>query len=281
MNIAIASGKGGTGKTTVSTNLARLLSRHYNVQYLDCDVEEPNGHLFLQPIIDDSQQVGIPVPVIDENKCTHCGNCSKLCRFNAIVCLGNATLTFPELCHGCGGCARVCPAGAITETLRSIGVLEKGKSRDIDFVCGRLNIGEAMSPPLIRAVTECANSDSITILDAPPGTSCPVVASLRGADIVVLVTEPTAFGLHDLTLAVDVIRELSQPCCVFINQCDIGDDRVEVFCYEQNIPILGRLPHDRRIAESYSRGELAVDALPEIEAYFDPLINYLLKKADI
>lgn len=273
MRIAIASGKGGTGKTTISTSLARMLSRRRRVQYLDCDVEEPNGSLFLHPVIELSAPVEIAVPEVDDDKCTHCGACSRLCAFHAIVCLPKATLTFPELCHGCGGCARICPAGAITEVGRSIGVLERGTSGSIDFVHGRLNVGEAMSPPLIRAVTDCADDSAVVILDAPPGTSCPVVASLRSADRVVLVSEPTPFGLHDLALAVELVRELAVPCGVFINRSDIGDDRVEVYCREQGLPVWGRLPHDRRVAEAYSVGQLVLDAVPGVEAYFDSLID--------
>lgn len=275
MRIAVASGKGGTGKTTVSVNLARILARLGPVQYLDCDVEEPNGHLFLHPVIRSSETVEVAVPQVDEGKCIHCGRCSELCRFHAITCLAKMTLTFPELCHGCGGCARICPVGAITEVGRPIGVVERGTADGVGFVHGRLNVGEAMSPPLIRAVTACADPCSVVVLDAPPGTSCPVVATLRTADRVLLVAEPTAFGLHDLTLAVEVVHEMSVKCGVFINRADIGDDRVERFCAEQAIPVLGRLPHDRRIAEAYSRGISAVDAVPGVDAYFESLAQAL------
>jgi len=277
MRIAVASGKGGTGKTTVSTNLARVLARTRDVQYIDCDVEEPNGCLFLRPNITISDEVRIPVPQVDEGLCNNCGKCSEFCRFHAITSLANTTLTFPELCHGCGGCARVCPAGAITEVSRAIGVIECGMADGIGFIHGRLDVGEAMSPPLIRAVAGRASKDRITIIDAPPGTSCPVVTSLKNSDRVVLVAEPTAFGLHDLSLAVDTVRELSLECGVFINRSDIGDDRVERFCEEQNIPIWGRLPHDRKIAEAYSRGILAVDAVPDVCGYFERLADTLLK----
>lgn len=278
MRIAVASGKGGTGKTTVSTNLARVLSRAHDVQYLDCDVEEPNGHLFLHPDITQSDEVKTPVPQIDDALCTHCGKCSKICRFHAITSLANITLTFPELCHGCGGCARVCPSGAITEVGRTIGVVESGMADNIAFVHGRLNVGETMSPPLIRAVMNTARTDAVVIMDSPPGTSCPVVTTLQSADGVVLVAEPTAFGMHDLALAVDVVRELSLNCGVFINRCDIGDERVERFCAEQGIPIWGRLPHVRGIAEAYSRGVLAVDAVADAVKHFEELADVLLKE---
>lgn len=276
MRIAVASGKGGTGKTTVSTNLACVLSRGHSVQYLDCDVEEPNGQLFLHPDLSVCDEVKTPVPLVDEALCTHCGKCSELCHFHAITSLADITLTFSEMCHGCGGCARICPAGAITEVGRTIGVVERGTADFIDFVHGRLNIGEAVSQPLIRNVIAHARTDAVAVIDAPPGTSCPVVATLRSADGVVLVAEPTAFGLHDLSLAVDVVRELSLPCGVFINRADIGDDRVERFCSEQDIPIWGRLPHSRQIAEAYSRGILAVDAVAGVSIHFERLAEALL-----
>lgn len=277
MRIAVASGKGGTGKTTVSTNLARILSRAYSVQYLDCDVEEPNGHLFLHPEFSACDEVKTLVPRVDETRCTRCGKCSDMCRFHAITSLANVTLTFPELCHGCGGCARICPAGAITEVGRVIGVVECGLAGGVEFVHGRLNVGEAMSPPLIREVISRAKTDRVGVIDAPPGTSCPVVATLRNADKIVLVAEPTAFGLHDLSLAVDVVRELSLPCGVFINRADIGDDRVERYCSDHAIPIWGRLPHRGQIAEAYSRGVLAVDAVPQAARHFERLADALLE----
>ena len=281
MRIAFASGKGGTGKTTISTNVARMLSRRFAVQFLDCDVEEPNAHLFLRPHIDVSEPVGVPVPIVDESKCTRCGKCSELCQFHAIVTLADTTLVFPELCHGCGGCARICPAGAISEEQRLIGVLERGTSRGIDFAHGKLNVGEAMSPPLIRAVIGCIASAPIVIIDSPPGTSCPVVASVKPADAVVLVAEPTPFGLHDLKLAVELIQGLSIPCGVVINRADIGDDRVDRYCAEQGMPIWGRVPHDRRIAEACSRGELIVNTIPEAERLIEPICQTLLERCGL
>lgn len=276
MRVAVASGKGGTGKTTVSTNLARVLSRSGRVQYVDCDVEEPNGHLFLHPVMKQVSNVEVLVPEIDADKCTNCGECSRVCRYRAIACLGKATITFPELCHGCGGCTLVCPFGAITEVGRTIGVVEQGDADGVEFVHGRLNVGEAMSPPLIRAVAAHIDNCMTVVIDAPPGTSCPVVASLRGTDVVVLVAEPTAFGLHDLTLAVETVRVMSIPFGVFINRSDIGDDRVERFCTEENIPVWGVIPHDRRIAEAYSSGNLAVDVLTDTAVYFESLAKTLL-----
>lgn len=269
MRIAIASGKGGTGKTTVSVNLARVLSLRHPVQYVDCDVEEPNGHLFLKPFIEEKISVGVLVPQVDPLLCTHCGACSRICQYHAIASLKEKTLVFPEMCHGCGGCRLVCPSGAITEIERPIGLIERGKAGKIAFLQGRLNVGEAMSPPLIRALDDYLDPSGIQILDAPPGTSCPVITSLREADLVLLVTEPTPFGLNDLMLAVEMVRALSLPMGVIINRSDIGDDRVERYCSEQGIEVWARIPHRRDVAEAYSSGVLAVEALPDMFAYFE------------
>lgn len=278
MRVAIASGKGGTGKTTVSANLAKVLSLHRPVQYVDCDVEEPNGHLFLQPKIEESIPVGIRVPKIVPELCTHCGACSALCQFHALASLKDKTLVFPELCHGCGGCKLVCPAGAIIEVERPIGVVERGRIGKISFLQGRLNVGEAMSPPLIRALDFYQEPSTLQILDAPPGTSCPVITSVRNADLVLLVTEPTPFGLHDLTLAVEMVRSLSLKMGVIINRDGIGDDRVERYCKEQGIEIWAKIPHHRVVAEAYSRGILAVDAMPEMRRVFEAIAQRLEEK---
>lgn len=268
--IAIASGKGGTGKTTVAVHLAVwLASQGRTVQYLDCDVEEPNGHLFLKPKIEFSELVGIPVPVVDVAKCTSCGLCAKVCEFNAIAML-QKPLVFPELCHGCGACALVCPVGAIREISRPIGVVETGRAGAVHFVQGRLNVGEPMAPPLIRAAKAKRNQDGIVLLDAPPGTSCPVVTTVRGADFVLLVTEPTPFGLHDLSLAIETIRPMGLPLGVIVNRAD-DDPRVQDFCRAQGIPVLAELPDDRRVAETYARGELLFDRLPKWREYFENL----------
>lgn len=262
MILAVASGKGGTGKTTVAVNLAFMLAETGKpVRYLDCDVEEPNGHIFLKPEITATESVGIPVPVVDETKCDACRKCADICQYNAIAVLKKA-LVFPELCHGCGGCALACPANAIHEQNRDIGVVETGLAGGVAFVQGRLNVGEPMSPPLIRAVKRKALGDEVAILDAPPGTSCPVVATVRNADYVLLVTEPTPFGLNDLKLAVEMIRQLDLRHGVVINRADIGDQRVRDFCAGESIPILLEIPDDRRVAEAYSRGDIAVRVLP-------------------
>ena len=272
MDIAIASGKGGTGKTTVAVNLALVASRAgWHATYLDCDVEEPNGHLFLHPTIESSDPVGIPVPEVDEGKCTGCSTCAELCAYNAIACIKKKVLIFPELCHGCGGCAQVCPENAITEVPRDIGVVERGVAGEIDFVHGRLRIGEAMSPPLIRAVKRERPDNgkrAVSFLDAPPGTSCPVIVAVSDADLVLLVTEPTPFGLHDLGLALEMVRELGLPHAVVVNRHEDGNESARAFCWERGVEILGEIPDDRRVAEAYSRGKTAIDAVPGYEGTF-------------
>ncbi len=271
MIISIASGKGGTGKTTVATNLA--LSLDSNVQILDCDVEEPNAHLFLHPDIKEAKTVTAPVPEVDEEKCTLCGKCAEICQFKAIIIIGETILTFPEMCHGCGGCMEVCPEKAITETGRELGVIEKGHRNGLDFVHGKLRIGEAMSPPLIRKVRSFTRPDMLTIIDAPPGTSCPVISAMKGTDFVLMVTEPTPFGLHDLKLAVEAVKILDIPCGLVINRADMGDDQVRAYAEQENLPVLMEIPFSRRIAEAYSRGKPIIEAMPEWKAKFSELYH--------
>lgn len=279
MRVAVASGKGGTGKTTVAVNLARACGRA--VQLLDCDVEAPNAHLFLRGEVAQRETVTVPVPVVDEDKCDGCGECGRFCAYHAIVCVGAMPLVFGEMCHSCGGCARVCPSGAIRETGNPIGAVETVQAGDITLVQGILDVGVAMAPPLIRAVQARRRDGLPVIVDAPPGTSCPVIASLTGADLVLLVTEPTPFGLHDLKLAVELVRELGLPCAVVVNRLGAGDGRVHDYCDGQGIPILLDIPDDRRIAEAYSRGELVVDALPEYRRLFEGLAARVLDPARI
>jgi MinD superfamily P-loop ATPase len=261
MIISIASGKGGTGKTTVATNMA--VSVGSDVQVLDCDVEEPNAHLFLHPTIEEVQTISTPVPEVDMEKCNLCGKCGEICQFKAIVVIGETVLPFHEMCHSCGGCMEVCPTKAITEVGRELGVIERGHRNGIEFVHGRLRIGEAMSPPLIRKVREYARPGAVTIIDAPPGTSCPVIASMKGANFVLLVTEPTPFGLNDLKLAVGAVRILGIPCGLVINRSDMGDNKVWSYAQEEGVPILMEIPFDRRMAEAYSRGDMIVEVMPE------------------
>lgn len=278
MILAVASGKGGTGKTTVAANLARVAGA--GTTLLDCDVEEPNAHLFLKGApCGEPETVTLPVPEVDEVLCDGCGECGRFCAYKALAVLGRRVLVFPELCHGCGGCMRVCPRAAIREVPRRIGVVETLRADGVTLVQGRLDVGVAMAPPLIRAVKAKIPKDGDALLDAPPGTSCPVVATLRETDYVALVTEPTPFGLNDLKLAVAVVRELRLPFGVVVNRAGSGDDRVQAYCRNEWIPVLAEIPDDRRVAEAYSRGELAADALPEYRAVFERLWEALREGA--
>jgi len=273
MIISIASGKGGTGKTTIATNLAFALGK--NVQLLDCDVEEPNSHLFLNPEIKEKIPVIAPIPFIDEDKCTYCKKCMEICRFGAIAIVEKTVLTFPELCHSCGGCIAVCPEKAVSETDREIGKIEKGNLDLIDFVSGRLKVGEVMAPPIIKEVRIHEKKDFINIIDAPPGTSCPVIASMKNADFILLVTEPTPFGLNDLKLAVEAVKILDIPHGLVINRADMGNDDVKKYAEQEKLPILMEIPFNRKIAETYSKGELIVKAMPEWEEKFIDLYNQI------
>ncbi|MFZ0130931.1 MAG: ATP-binding protein [Desulfobacterales bacterium] len=274
MIITVASGKGGTGKTTVATNLAVAVET--DVQLLDCDVEEPNAHLFLNPEITETITVTTPVPEIDRDKCTMCGECESICEFKAIVVLEDTVLTFPEMCHGCGGCTAVCPAAAVTEIGREVGVIETGHRKGVAFGHGRLRIGEAMSPPLIKKVRALALPGRFTIIDAPPGTSCPVIAAMKGVDFVLLVTEPTPFGLHDLKLAVGAVKLLGIPHGLVINRADLGDRLVHAYAEKENIPILMEIPFDRRVAEAYSDGHLIVETGSEWKEAFRQLYRSII-----
>ncbi|KPK75888.1 MAG: (4Fe-4S)-binding protein [Phycisphaerae bacterium SM23_30] len=272
MKIAIASGKGGTGKTTIATNLAASISRTgLRVQYLDCDAEEPNGHIFLKPVIESREDVTVGVPEVDEQKCTGCGKCGRLCQYSAITCIKEKVLVFEELCHSCGGCMAICPEGAIKEIQRRIGIAEFGKSDGIAFGHGKLNIGAIQTPAIIKFVKQKAPNKAITILDVPPGTSCPVIEAVKGSDFVLLVTEPTPFGLNDLKLAVGMVRELKLPFAVALNRSDIGDESVLQYCAEENIDVILEIPNDRLIAEAYSQGFMIIDALGGYQQAFSQL----------
>jgi len=277
MIISIASGKGGTGKTTIATNLAVALGTDVNL--LDCDVEEPNDHIFIQPTITHTEKVSLKVPQVDMNKCSLCGKCQEICQFQAIVVVGTTVLTFPELCHSCGGCMEVCPENAITEIDREMGIFESGSRNGLEFAYGRIFVGQVMAVPVIERVRAAVQPDKVNIIDAPPGTSCPVISSVKNTDFVILVTEPTPFGLNDLKLAVGMVKILAIPHGIIINRSDLGDEKVKEYAKEENIPILMEIPFDRQIAETYSKGKLLVEELPELKERFIHLYEDVVKYA--
>jgi MinD superfamily P-loop ATPase len=270
MILAIASGKGGTGKTTIATSLAVAVADEAPL-YLDCDVEAPNAHIFLSPTLERSKPVNLPIPLVDEGICDGCGRCAEVCQYHAIVSLDGKVLVFPELCHGCGSCMRQCPHGAIEEIPHQLGLLEAGVNPDgIHFARGTLDIGQPMAVPIIRALKQWHpfGDMKMVIRDAPPGVSCPVVETLTGADFVLLVTEPTPFGLHDLQLAVQLANELELPMGVVVNRDGIGDQRVDEYCQSVGLPVLMRIPFDEQIGKSVARGETLVEDFPKYRSYF-------------
>jgi MinD superfamily P-loop ATPase len=274
MKITIASGKGGTGKTTIAASLSLSLTTMKPEQpplFLDCDVEAPNAHLFLKPVFDQHQEVGILIPQVNEEVCTHCGKCAEVCQYHAIVLVGLKTLVFPQLCHGCGSCTWICPERAITEVSDKIGQLERGPAQQgIQFGRGVMDVGEPMAVPVIRQLKKwiMPHFGQVVIVDAPPGTSCPVVESMRGADFVLLVTEPTPFGLHDLRLAVKVAYELNIPVGVVINRDGSGDAGVDEFCAREGLPVMMRVPFERAIAEGVARGQTLLEIHPDYTERF-------------
>jgi MinD superfamily P-loop ATPase len=282
MIIAVASGKGGTGKTTVATSLALAISGS-SPAILDCDVEAPNAHLFLKPQFDQRQQVSMLIPEVDESRCTGCGRCAEACQFHAIVVLAGKVLVFPELCHGCGSCGLNCPEEAILEVSRPLGILEAGTAMDgIRFSHGVLNIGEPMAVPVIHQLKDWKPfpNGEVIIRDAPPGTSCPVVESIQGADFVILVTEPTPFGLHDLRLAAQLTRDLDLPAGVVVNRDGVGDVGVYETCRQQGLPIMMRIPLDRRIGEAIARGVTIVESFPKYVPLFQELYDRILSLSE-
>ncbi|MFA5078267.1 MAG: ATP-binding protein [Dehalococcoidia bacterium] len=268
MIISIASGKGGTGKTLMATSLAVSMRGREKVQLLDCDVEEPNDHLFLKPTITASEPVCIPVPKVDFARCTYCGLCAEVCAYKAIAVVPGSVLLFDQLCHGCGACSYLCPEGAISEEGRRMGVVESGNSGDIDFVQGRLTVGEAMAVPVIRRVKTKIKRNVLAILDVSPGTSCPVVEAIDNSDYCLLVTEPTPFGLHDLRLAVETVRQLGVPCGVIINRAVEGEMLADEYCIKEGIPVLLKIPLDMGIASMYSEGITLAEGKPQWQNAF-------------
>lgn len=253
MKIAVSSGKGGTGKTTVSTSLAASLEE---CQYIDCDVEEPNGAIFLNPDITEGFPVRVLVPQVDENKCNGCGYCGKACQFHAIAVVKGKVLVFPEICHHCGACVIACPQGAVSETERTIGIVETNSTGN--FMQGKLNIGEPISIPIIRELKKRIREEVPVILDCSPGASCTVVQSIEGCDYCILVTEPTPFGLHDLKIAVQVVKKMGIPFGIVINKAANENTSVQDFCRDNHIEVLMEIPFSQEIAEGYSKGLLPV-----------------------
>ncbi|MHA1711446.1 MAG: ATP-binding protein [Candidatus Freyarchaeota archaeon] len=270
MIVSVASGKGGTGKTTVAVNLALSIN---NAQLLDCDVEEPNAHIFLRPTIYEEKPVYTPIPAINENLCDYCGRCSKFCEYKAIFVSPGKVSIFPELCHGCGGCLIVCPKKAITEEKRRVGVVKLGTAGNIELVYGELNVGEPMPAPVIREVKRRIKNDKTVIIDSPPGTSCPVIESIYKSDYCILVAEPTPFGLYDLDMTVQVLKEIGIPFGVVVNRAGIGDRKLYGYCEKREIPILLEIPFQRRIAELYSRGIPFILEMPEWKEKFQLLLK--------
>jgi MinD superfamily P-loop ATPase len=272
--IAVASGKGGTGKTTVATNLARVLADlGERVAYLDCDVEAPDGHVFLSPAVVDRREVSVGVVEIDSARCRACGACARACRFGAVLSLPETSVVFPDLCHGCGGCLLACPTGAAQEIRRPVGVVETGHSGRLTVCQGWLAVGRTAEHEVVRAVRAAAPTAEVdwVVLDAPPGVGCPVVETVRDTDVVLLVTEPTPAGLHDLALAAELAHDLAVPCGVVLNRAGERDVGVRDFCSRQGITVLAEIPDDIRVARAYSRGQLVVDTVPGLRGVFQQL----------
>jgi MinD superfamily P-loop ATPase len=270
MIVSVASGKGGTGKTSVAVNMALSVG---NVQLLDCDVEEPNAYLFLKPKISQTKAVTVSVPVVNEKLCNRCRKCADFCQYNALFVGSNEVLVFPDLCHSCGGCVLVCPAGAISEEQHRIGTLKRGATDDVELVYGELDVQKPMAVPVITEVKRHIRKGKNVILDSPPGTSCPVIQTVKGSDFCVLVTEPTPFGLHDLKIIVQVLESMKIPFGVVVNRAGVGDKKVYEFCGEKNIPVLLEIPYDKRIAELYSQGIAFSQEMPEWKEKFQTLFE--------
>jgi len=282
LKIAIASGKGGTGKTTLSTNLAAFIAEQHEVVLVDLDVEEPNSGLFFKGELTHEEDIFKMIPQWDESKCTLCGICPKLCSYHAVIQLGPSILVFPELCHSCYACSELCPVDALPMIPKKTGSLRDFRIGKLHFVESRLEIGEEQAVQLISKTKKyiAANFSkvSIAIFDSPPGTSCPVMEATRDADFVILVTEPTPFGLHDLSLAVETMQALKKSFGVVVNRYGIGNDEVIHYCREENIPLLAKIPNSRKIAELYSSGKLMYQDFPEVEKSLSDILEYCIKE---
>ncbi|MBN1536172.1 MAG: ATP-binding protein [Anaerolineales bacterium] len=276
IRIVVASGKGGTGKTTVATSLALSLAAQENVWFLDCDVEAPNGHLFLNPKIEAERKAVVLIPRIDMEKCILCGRCVEVCQYHALAEIGKSILVFPQLCHGCGSCTWNCSSKAIKEIRNPIGVLEAGLAKKgINFAHGVLTISEPMATPIIRQLKKWHKPEdgSVMILDAPPGASCSVVETLHGANFALLVTEPTPFGLHDLKQVIGILGDMKIPAGVIINRDGIGDNQVDEFLSQTEFPILMRIPYSTQIAGAIAAGNTLLDVSPEYIMEFQTLFQ--------
>jgi MinD superfamily P-loop ATPase len=279
MIVSVASGKGGTGKTTVAASLAAVWEGP--LLAVDLDVEEPNLHLFLHPRLEGNETAHMTVPVVDEARCTYCRACSDLCQFKAISVMQQLILTFPEMCHGCGGCMAICPEKAISPGQRELGEISWGRAGSTGFLAGRLRIGEAMSPPLMRLVKArlaklVAATGGDAIIDAPPGVSCPALNAVLDSDVIVLVTEPTPFGVYDFQLAWEAFAPLGKPIGAVVNRAGLGGhEAVYQFCHQKELPILAEIPYDRAIAEAYARGRIIAQVSPELHATFVNLLSQI------
>ena len=279
MKIAVLSGKGGTGKTLVSTNLSNIMSKNSTVQLFDCDVEEPNSHIFFNIDYNSKKEVNTLIPVVNNDICIHCGKCAQSCQFGAISAFPTGTVVFESLCHGCGTCKDVCPVNAITEKEKSMGIIRfgKDKNKNIYFGEGILNIGEPSGVRVIRELKLNFEESDFIILDSPPGASCPVVETLRDVDYAILVTESTPFGLHDLKIAHEVVQEMQIKCGIVINRYDENFKDVEEFASKNNIEVLAKIPFDRQIAIEYSKGNLISDKFPKYHNLFEDIAKKVAK----
>lgn len=278
MRVCLASGKGGTGKTLLSTNLADHLARHFQkVSYLDADVEEPNGFLFLEPEIERLTRVAVRLPSVGKDGCTACGACADFCAFNALLVVEGGVMVFNELCHSCGGCLRVCPAGVLVEQPREIGSLRLGRRGRLKCADGRLDVGEPRAVPVIERLLDWTAGDNLSVIDAPPGTACNATCVVQSCDFVILVTEPTPFGLHDLRLAVEMCRLLEKPAVAVINRSDLGDDGVRRYLDGAGVRVVAELPFERAIADAYAAGELAVEHSPALRRVVETLAREVLR----